>query len=152
MNQKIQPLTKLLSQSLSKFQQQPNLLEQANRLFSELLPARLATTYQIALIKQGEIVITTTNPELRYALNQFSHDFIRKLQKLKSFAHINKINIKIDPQLNQLAHSKPKSIGSHLAKAKKPSKQSAQLIQQISESIADSELANALSKLAKLAE
>jgi hypothetical protein len=84
-------------------------------------------------------------------LTQFSHDFIRKLQKLQSFPQIRRVTIKIDSQLNHIQQAQRVSLGSHLPKACPPSKAVAQLIQQISDGITDPGLAQALSNLAKLA-
>jgi hypothetical protein len=84
-------------------------------------------------------------------LTQFSHDFIRKLQKLQSFPQIRRVTIKIDSQLSYMQQAQRLSMGGHLAKARRPSKEAAQLIQQISEGITDPALAQALSNLAKLA-
>jgi hypothetical protein len=150
MKPKIQPLANLLNDKLRKLNEQASLLAQAAALYAEVLPSRLRVNYQIAGINANTIVITTTSPQARYALTQFSHDFIRKLQKLKSFAQISKVNIKIDLQLEQIKANSQKSVGGHLAKAKRPSKQVALLMNKISEGIADPELAAALSKLAKL--
>jgi hypothetical protein len=132
---------------LHKFVNKVEQLKQIHQLISTKLDPSLANHWQVANLREGTLVLTTSSPAWHHKLRFSAMDLLSALRADTRWSGLKAIDIRVDylPLAENTSETKSRSRINISA-------QSAGHIQQSAQSISHKKLAEALSRLAKKAQ
>lgn len=119
-------------------------LKQINQFFADNLDPELLDNCQVANLRDGTLVISTTSPAWNHKLRFSSLDILSALRADPRWAGLKAIDVRVDylPQ-------RPNDTTSGSKKPKAISNNSAELIENMANTISNPQLAESLRKLSK---